>query len=175
MRIGLGCGGRRIRTFGRFGASGFQDQRIRPLCHAPPYFMGALYAARLRVEPLEGFSGHDAGEDGRFAEGGLDAPYLVVPTRGAPGPVVAVPTPGPHTVRVAVAVEPVTLPGRLRAAGSLLSRFGGSRFPTPRRPRGRGRLPRSPRRPVCGPCRRCGRAGSGGAKRLSSPLSEPSP
>ena len=28
-------GGRRIRTFGRITASGFQDQRIRPLCHAP--------------------------------------------------------------------------------------------------------------------------------------------
>jgi hypothetical protein len=28
-------GGGRIRTYGRFTASGFQDQRIRPLCHSP--------------------------------------------------------------------------------------------------------------------------------------------
>ncbi len=28
-------GGSRIRTYGRVTASGFQDQRIRPLCHAP--------------------------------------------------------------------------------------------------------------------------------------------
>jgi hypothetical protein len=28
-------GGGRIRTYGRFTTSGFQDQRIRPLCHSP--------------------------------------------------------------------------------------------------------------------------------------------
>src|SRR5215212_9389723 len=38
-------GGRRIRTFGRSTASGFQDQRIRPLCHAPSY---ALVAEIIR-------------------------------------------------------------------------------------------------------------------------------
>src|SRR5215218_8723554 len=36
-------GGRRIRTFGRFTASGFQDQRIRPLCHAPSPHLVGLY------------------------------------------------------------------------------------------------------------------------------------
>src|SRR5215203_663105 len=36
-------GGRRIRTFGRFTASGFQDQRIRPLCHAPSPRLVGLY------------------------------------------------------------------------------------------------------------------------------------
>ncbi len=37
-------GGGRIRTYGRFTASGFQDQRIRPLCHAPG---GQLSTRRL--------------------------------------------------------------------------------------------------------------------------------
>ncbi len=69
--------------------------------------------ARLNIKPLKGFSGHDPAGGGRFAEGGWDAPYLVVSTGGGPGPVVAVPVPGPQVVRVAVAVEPVTLPGRL--------------------------------------------------------------
>src|SRR5215212_9647473 len=42
-------GGRRIRTFGRFTASGFQDQRIRPLCHAPSPRLVGLYDVRGRL------------------------------------------------------------------------------------------------------------------------------
>ena len=39
-----GGGGGRIRTYGRFTASGFQDQRISPLCHAPGKAYEMLYA-----------------------------------------------------------------------------------------------------------------------------------
>src|SRR5918995_6836562 len=49
-------GGRRIRTFGRFTASGFQDQRIRPLCHAPSLHVWWDYTIsgsfHLRVDRL---------------------------------------------------------------------------------------------------------------------------
>jgi hypothetical protein len=40
LLIFTSCGGSGIRTHGRFTASGFQDQRIRPLCHTSERLLG---------------------------------------------------------------------------------------------------------------------------------------
>ncbi len=68
---GLGGGGRRIRTFGRFTASGFQDQRIRPLCHTPsPGFQEQIIRPLGRVS-TDGVAARRGGGFRRGVPGGL--------------------------------------------------------------------------------------------------------